>query len=526
MGRVAVLDEATMTRRGVLPTTALRFSVEVGGAGGLDFTAAGGDLDTLGGWDAVALVEVSDDADAGPWHPVALYALRPPHRRPRVAAGEVECTGVGLLEQWASETVLLPEYTPGTLPLGAGEERAIGWMMSAYDPQSDPAEAWDGCYNTSRTGKWPPQWPTSSGAKWISVVSATDESERKLFRAWLDLTGRPGPDLCRAWITSDESATLYVAGEPVAQTSSVETGYEELSKADIVLYPGLYAIAVDTQTDFTKGGDGVDPIAVAIAILDDDGQPQSWPLVSDAAHWVACRRDDEGPGSEPPGPTPGAAVASLVLDAAARGAAGWAAVSIDFTATRDSYGQPWPEPVVERQHRYALDSYWSILQALAETGELDLWLTADRVLHAAPAQGVDRSGTVTLGTAAVSTLTDARSSQGGTQLFGFTHDGWLTAAAAGPRREQGLELGTVLSAPVARRVLAAALADRDRWDGSVSLTGDGPRPVVDYMPGDWVTLDLPDPTLPGRVRVLSLSARAGDGGLLWDVELTDEEPAA
>ena len=41
---------------------------------------------------------------------------------------------MALVEQWASETVLLPEYGGGGMPRGAGEERAMGWQGTGVRP--------------------------------------------------------------------------------------------------------------------------------------------------------------------------------------------------------------------------------------------------------------------------------------------------------------------------------------------------------------------------------------------------------
>ena len=265
--RVNVWSPDGATARGVLPVTGLRFSLAAGGGGDITFDTTADHMNSRSAWDSVGVVE---QLDGSTWRPVAAYAIRPPHKIPRTGKPTVQVQGITITEQWASETILMPEYGAGTMPRGAGEERALGWQGSAYNPATDAGEPWGGAYNTGRSSSTlPPGFPTGTGAKWISVTGATDLSERKLFRAWLDLRGASGPQLLEVFLASDEPSTLYVAGEPVAESTFVE-GHkdpafkEPATRAQMVVHPGLYAVAVDTETSITKGGDGVDPVIVAI----------------------------------------------------------------------------------------------------------------------------------------------------------------------------------------------------------------------------------------------------------------------
>jgi hypothetical protein len=476
------------------------------------------------------VVRVQLETAPSTWTDVASYALRPPFRRDRVGRQQVQCSGAALLETWAGETVVLPEYTTGSIPRGAGTDRVVGWPMTAYDPSADAAEAWAGCYETSRTtmptssAETGAAWPTGTGAKWISITGATDLTERKLFRtaqASPLSIATAGP--IRVHVASDSPGTFYVAGEPLLTVDGGEPGKEPIrfQQADLYMQPGDYACAFDTASIWDAGGDGQDPIIVAICTLDADGDPDTWLLVSNETDWVACRRNDEPPGEEPPGPTPGALLAALVDEAQSRSASGWAGVTLGFTGTDDSYAVAWPEVVVERSLRYAMDTYWTVLSLLAETYEVDVWLDPDLTLQAAPEQGEDVSGTVTLGTADIATMSDVRGGQEGTWVAGLTLSGWAQDGTATPRREVGLELGTALSIPVGQRVLTAALAENGRWDGSARLApACSAVPLVDFKVGDTVALAYGG--APASARVLSVSATAGEGGLLWDLELTGD----
>jgi len=481
-------------------------------------------LDTLGARDSVLRLELRKLPTDG-WTAVAPYALRPPYPREKIARPMVECRATELLETWAGEALILPEYVVGDLPQGAGTERAAGWQSSAYDPASDPNEAWAGCYTTSRT-EMPPDFPTGSGADWISVTGATDESERKYFRATLTLTTARR---VKVWFHADESATLYVAGEPVIDWDGAESTWsgspaqweDPCATTVLILQPGTYAVGCQTDSVWSTGGDGVDPILCAIAALDDDGGVDEWLLVTNDTDWVACRRDADPPDNEPPGPTPGALVRYLVEDLAERDCSGWAGVTLGFDDEEDSYGQPWPTVIVERMLRVGSDTLWSVLRALAETGELVAWMDPDLTLQAAPARGVDRTGTITLESGHISTGSDEQAADAGTWAAGLGLAGWSTASEAGkPRREYGMEVGTAISRSVADRVVVAAVGENGRWDGSLRLSPACPwTPLLDFGPGDRIGLDYHD--CPTVVTVVSISATQGRGGLLWDLELAE-----
>ena len=530
IARVDIYDPGGVTLRGTLPTVGLRFGLEVGGSGSVDFQALHADLDTLGAWDAVAKVLIQPAPPAGAWHPFAAYAIRPPHSWARVGKPLVGCQGVAVLAQWAAETLAWPEYAVDQMPRGAGIDRAIGWQSTFYDPVADPGEPWAGIYHPSRS-TYPTNsatrpgtvWPTGSGAQWVSITGASDQAERKLFRTKsatpLTITAA-GP--IRVYAASDSPGDLYVAGEPVLRVEGGEPGKDPIlfEQVDMFMQPGQYAVAFDTESVWDTGGDGVDPVIVAICTLDGDGNPAGWLRVTNTTDWVACRRDVEPPDNEPPGPTPGAVLAALHAEAQERHATGWDQVTLGFDGAADSYGAAWPEQVVERLVRYGSDTYWAMWQSWADSDEVDVWMGPDLVLHAAPIQGQNRTSTVTLDTTGVATMNGQRSPDPGTHVVALALDGWLEDAQDGPRREYGLEVGTAISRAVAARVAAASLAENGRWDAAARLAPLCPHvPGIAFSPGDRVALTYPG--APASARVLSMSAQAVDGALQWDVELVE-----
>jgi hypothetical protein len=116
-------------------------------------------------------------------------------------------------------------------------------------------------------------------------------------------------------------------------------------------------------------------------------------------------------------------------------------------------------------------------------------------------------------------MSDTYAPDAGTYTMALALDGWTDASQAGPRREYSMEVGTAITRAVALRVVQSALAENGRWDGSCRLAPDAPVPLVSYFPGDRIALSYSD--APATVQVLSMSASAGEGGLLWDLELAE-----
>lgn len=501
------------TLLGTLRTVGMSFSIERGGKGSLTFDARTTHLDALGAWDSVLRVEL--ETAPATWTAVAAFALRPSRSRERIGGPLVRCTANALLQHWAEHTLLFPEYGASTIPKRAGSERVIGWMASAYDPTSDPREAWDGVHASPRTAM-PTDWPAGASADWISVTGASDESERKLFLATITLAHRRK---VRLWFSGDEDADVYIAGEPVLSWSASEDQGEAFDgSVRMVLQPGTYAVAVDTNSVWSEGGDGTDPILLAMATIV-DGSIGSWILESNTTDWVACRRDADPPGNEPPGPTPGAMLGYLIGEAQDRGAAGWAGVALGFDADVDSYGVDWPTAIVERVLSLGSDTYQSVFDVLAADDEVDVWLDPDLTLQAAPSQGQDLTATVTLTSADVAAGSDEWPDDDGTWVAAHGLAGWVHASAGtGLRLEYAIEVGTALSHAVAQRSADAAVAENGRWDGSLHMRGNPTFvPLVDFQVGDRVGLDYLD--APVEVEVLSISATAGKGGLMWDLEV-------
>jgi hypothetical protein len=161
-----------------------------------------------------------------------------------------------------------------------------------------------------------------------------------------------------------------------------------------------------------------------------------------------------------------------------------------------------------------------VLQAFAESDEFDTWLTSDLVLHCAKRQGQTKP--IILTTEHLHEFHTSGTPAVGTHAIALAHDGWVQRSIPGRvRREFMLEVGTAITAPVARVIADAALRDSWRWDGSGSMNPPQPGwlPYLDLKLGDAIKVDYQ--AVEHDVSITSFSAEAGEGGLLWDIEVSE-----
>lgn len=497
----------------------LQFTDEAGGGGGITFTvptALVADPDYYD--DAVVLVDIDDGAGG---YDVAPYGIRGETRRVHTIGRELlSVRGRALLPVVAGDATVRPEFTAaGEVPRGAGEQRHLSWAGSLYDPDTDPSEPWDAVLESPRgTGSLPtdPVFPAGTGAAWITVATPANGA-RKFLRAWLTITGEN--TTVRCWFSADETSQVIVGGQPIIQTDTVEVGKVSALRADLVLQPGTYAVAVDTVTHVTKGGDGTDPVLVAICELEDDGTNGTWLLVSNDTDWVACRRPVTGAGSEPPGPTPGAVARTLIEEAQARGVSFWPSVTLGFTDTVDTDAVPW-STTEERVARLAFDPYALVFDGLADVA-CDMRLTNGLELQARVFEGGDATSVVIEAGSNVEKDESTSTAIRATVVDAYTVDGWVTVAAGSAvgRREMGLSLGSAPSLSQGRRVAGQALEELavERSDNDVSfIAATGCVPYVDFWPGDTITHRRPSGDTARRV--LSLTG-TGSGPVRWSAEL-------
>jgi hypothetical protein len=529
----------------ILPVTNLQWSFEAGGTGGIGFTVSTwlpqlvDDphlLDDCCVTVALPLVEGEALTE------IEMYALRGDQTRTLVhrdgpAALDITISGARhVTEVWLSDAAVRPEASGADMPQDAGQERIFGWPSSSYDPDDDPT-IWDNSVPISRAARYywtedgkrtyqTPKFPkaaASAGARWLTPQGGF--GNRKLFRDWITIAA--DDTVVRFWFSSDESATLWCAGEAILSTSDVEFGKRNVHTAERTYNAGTYAIGIDTVTHRQTGGEGdvVDPVILAVCTLNDDGNNSSWLMVTDA-NTQSCRLHLAGAGARAPGPTPGAILITLLSEAQTRASdesqdSTLLELSVDFTASVDSEGTTWAD-AQETVHRYGT-TIFNVADALSDFG-LSVKVTPDKVLQAVWRGGENLSD----GTAPVWVKQHTSLVARGVPALGcvadlFTRSGWTTVTetvAAGElgRRETMVELGTAPSLVHGGNLVLASLEDglarhQEVLQGEF-LAEQFATPYVDFVVSDKCLVGPPGSQISTRLLALG-GSWDGQGPVVW-----------
>lgn len=504
----------------VIEATNIRWSVELGGSGSLScdvdarssvIAASPGILD-----DCVIRLAIPLAAAESPTNVVA-YANRARNgvlwdrgRQVRRIIGAPT-----LWTAWAQDAVLYPETN--VLAQMCGEQRYFGWQASIYDPATDAGYTWEtpsGSAGTqaSATGKRagkPDDWPAAlDGATWITR-GTTNAGMRHLFVA--DVTIATAA-MVKLWFSADESCAVYFAGELVIQTSSSETGYESMDTWQAWVQPGTYRVGIDKTSIVSRGGDGIDPVLLAVATITDADAVSTVLLTTNTTDWQVHTMPIDGMA---PALTPGQIALELHAQAVDRGVNTWDAVTPDFTAAADSAAVDWPVRE-ERTWRVIYDTGLDMLEGLGDLGFCPE-ITPALTFKAWSARGSNLSATVTI-EALVSADRVEETGVGvlATVLPVETQDGWVTvsnatAVATYGRREQGLSLGNAPSIAQGKRLGQRVLDERlarptTEWTVEFYAIA-GCVPFRDFNLGDTVTVKIGATSTPRVVLAIGGAAK-------------------
>jgi hypothetical protein len=442
---------------------------------------------------------------------------------------------------WAQDAILYTESNNiPQMAAGLDGQRYFGFQSSFYDFLADAGFAWSGSPSIStgqqdsttgdRAGN-PDGWPTALGnAYWITRPAGTSaDLSRHLFVADVVV---PTDSYCTVYFSADESCAVYFGGELVLHTSSSETGYQNLDHWSAWVLAGTYRVAIDKTSIVSRGGDGVDPVLLAVATNHDNGSVDDILLVTNNADWW-CYALHPVTG-EAPSLTPGEILLELHAQAAARGVNTWAAITPTFTAAADSLGTPWGMRE-ERTSRLGYDRYLDIVEQLGDTG-LDQEIDCDLHFNAYYERGVDRSATVTVAaldpanpTAPGVGVDDVRengAAVAGTHLEVETQDGWVpgglanaAAVATYGRRETSLSLGNAPSIAqgvrLGRKVLDERLSQPAKEWSIEFYAVAGAVPFRDFGLADTISVRIQGVSMPRVVLEIGGSAPNVNSIIRW-----------
>ncbi len=531
----------------VLPAVNVTFSRSLGGGGFLSAT-----------FDArlaalVASPTMLDDcviklatvlADGGALVEIAAYANRARNGVLHSGAGlrtrEVRSAPT-LWTAWSQDAVLYPEGNALT-QMSAGQ-RYFGFQSSIYDHATDPDYTWgtpsgsagqQDSTSGDRAGN-PDGWPTELGnAYWITRPSGTSaDLSRHLFIA--DVTV-PSDCYLTVYASSDESAAIYFGGAMILQYSASETGYLEAHHWSAWVVAGTYRVAIDKTSIVSRGGDGIDPVLLAVATNHDNGAIDDILLVTNDSDWVSYAMlpfsvtgEDE---AITPSLTPGEILTQLHAEALGRGVTTWAALSPTWAKAQGSDAVAWQHRE-ERVWRVGYDRYLDIVEGLGDLG-VDVEITPALAFHAYANRGTDRSATVVIeALLGADEIVEDGVAVEATVLLVETQDGWtpeLTSAAmaARGRRESALSLGNAPSIAqgvrLGRKVLDEQLsrAPSERTVQFYALPGC--VPFSSFNLGDTIGVKIAGVTTPGVVLGIAGQQDSTEGIVRWTAKIGDVLP--
>lgn len=532
-----------------LPAVGVSFSVGLGGAGFLScetdaradpVASSPGILDDC----VVRLAVPLDGSDT----PTEILAYAPRARNGVLFDGaggrwaQIQSAPT-LWTAWAQDAILYTESN--NIPQMAGGiagQRYFGFQSSNYAFASDPTYTWSGSPSTStgqqdattgdRAGN-PDGWPTALGdAYWITRPSGTSSTlSRHLFVADVVVAA---DSYCTIYFSADESCAVYFAGELVLHTSTSETGYQELAHWSAWILAGTYRVAVDKTSIVSRGGDGVDPILLAMATNTDTGAVDDILLVTNDVDWWVYAMDPVT--GVAPSLTPGQIMLELHDQAADRGVNTWAAITPSFTATADTESTAWAVRE-ERTWRIGHDRYLDMVEGLGDLG-VDVEITPAFDFNAYYNRGADLHATVTVTAInpaapttsdSVDSITENGVAVAGTVLEVETQDGWVpgglsnsSAVTTYGRREVSLSLGNAPSIAqgvrLGQRVLDERLA-RPTSEWSVEFYAvSGAVPFLNFGLGDTISVKIAGTSMSRVVLEIGGSAPSVNAIIRWTIK--------
>lgn len=226
----------------------------------------------------------------------------------------------------ADSFVVFPEIIDNPL---LSDTRYFTWASTLFDDSGWALVSAVDLETVEQFG--PVNWPSATTKKirpgGSPIVTHTPEE----FGVRRTFTTTGSDRTYRLFFTGDDGVDIFVDG--VRLVADVRPGmWQETRQVDVRLYAGTHYIAIKgTNLDFPAPN--YSWVVAALYELGSDGTLVSLVVQTDAT-WVGAQF-----ASTPPGFTPGAVLALLRSEAIARGVS---VPALDFSATVDTAGTPWP----------------------------------------------------------------------------------------------------------------------------------------------------------------------------------------
>lgn len=435
----------------------------------------------------------------------------------------------GLL-QLLGDGILLSEIYP--LVGNSPSDRIFGYMSLAFAGVLDPAD-WTVPTQTALQSDVRANYPPDLFALNPSWMAFADPDTPQAagttnyFRYGFTVAG-PDPIQVEFVFTADNFLTLYFdAVQVIAPDMTKPFGWRTTATVTLTVQPGDHIIGATVFNAWSEWSNNALALIGAAWTLDSAGNRSSLLLETVGSSWAV------NDGTTFPGWTRGQVLWQVVGELQNRSVFGPSQLTIGFTLTDDTDGNPWTDAPAEYHFPIANINGSDIATQLSESG-IDVAVDPDTMtLNCWVRKGVDLSGTVELKlgelTAAdgklksyETTSTVARFTDVYTQLADGT---WLLTFDAAARTavgggvEVGLALGSAGSMSTAAQIAAAQLAESAI--PQIAVTGEptalvGAQAYVDYQLGDTILVPAHRNAGTMKARVLSITVDStGDVLRVW-----------
>ncbi len=341
--------------------------------------------------------------------------------------------------QWSVTRTAQTFQSPSAATHGPGWHRPLGITQSSRAP-----------INIRRY--FPTDWPDPT-AKWIWGSDPTQtifEDEVCWFRAkiWI-----PADGTYRWFSTGDDSYMVWFDGIEIASLNydtTAANGWQRADEVDLDLDQGWHVVSMRGQNrvnPFVTASATNNPAAVIGTLMTLDGNlkplaPVPYTATNNAA---PPGNADAGWWANWAGPAwkAGDVLLTLIEEAKARGVTRLQNITLDFTASLDSNGLPWTTRVSR-----TWDVGTNLLQVAFDLCELgvDVWMTADNILHCAERRGSDDPVFAIVYGDNVTGYNTDETFTGASVAYTRTRTGWFTLSndtsemILGGKREAGISL--------------------------------------------------------------------------------------
>jgi len=348
-------------------------------------------------------------------------------------------------------------------------------------------------------------------------------------------TGANIPYSTYAWVQANAQTVIYLP--EAVDADRVRFTFHNLYDFGIGKYrwrAGVAEVSVTSESLLPEQGNYAG-FLLTMCNVDTQGNVTGISQHTDTTHWL-CKRTPR------PGWMAQHILHQLMIEAEDRGVFGASALSLGFTPTVDSNGQPWNLPRQELSYNIGADLL-SVVGSLVETDNFDVWVDSETMtLHAAQTRGFNMAdGDSPLALREGQSLVDFNAettAPKATRYLVETPWGWTEVAAPEMeitvgRFERLMSLGNAASVDQAKQQAQSILGFTAKESTSVTAAHTdslGPRAYSDYRVGDWIlapdTEKHPPPAYNALVpyRVLSISAAEDEAGnVIFTPELDKEE---